>query len=128
VPEGRACGRALAVVDDGVSRNGTFVAGERVVGRRRQQDSEGDLAASVTDAQRRVLIALCRLFKGRRQLRDAGHQPANRVGAPAHRGRRQAHLRALFKTFRIDELPQQEKRLRLVALAFSSGLVSDRDR
>ena len=37
------------------------------------------------------------------------------------------HLRARFKTFRIDELPQQEKRLRLVALAFSSGLVSDRD-
>ena len=37
------------------------------------------------------------------------------------------HLRTLFKTFGIDELPQQEKRLQLVALAFSSGLVADRD-
>jgi DNA-binding NarL/FixJ family response regulator len=37
------------------------------------------------------------------------------------------HLRALFKAFAVDDLPQQEKRLHLVPLAFSTGLVSNRD-
>jgi hypothetical protein len=38
-----------------------------------------------------------------------------------------AHLRALFGIFGIDDLPQQQKRRRLVALAFASGAVRDRD-
>jgi hypothetical protein len=37
------------------------------------------------------------------------------------------HLHGLFRAFEIDDLPQQDKRRRLVALAFSTGLVSDRD-
>ena len=37
------------------------------------------------------------------------------------------HLRALSRAFDIDGLPQQEKRHRLVALAFASGIVSERD-
>jgi hypothetical protein len=37
------------------------------------------------------------------------------------------HLRALFAAFDIEELPQQEKRHRLVALAFAAGVVSERD-
>ena len=37
------------------------------------------------------------------------------------------HLRALFESFDIEGLPQQEKRHRLVALAFGSGIVSERD-
>jgi hypothetical protein len=37
------------------------------------------------------------------------------------------HLHALFRVFGIDELPQQENRRKLVALAFASGLLSDRD-
>ncbi len=37
------------------------------------------------------------------------------------------HLRALFHAFEIDDLPQHEKRRKLVSLAFASGLVRDRD-
>src|SRR5436190_1249662 len=79
-----------AIVDDGLSRNGSYVNAERVRGRRRLRD--GDIvrfgrttvlfrhpqgvvrdstvaapemlsAADLSDQQRRVLIALCRPFK-----------------------------------------------------------------
>jgi DNA-binding NarL/FixJ family response regulator len=36
------------------------------------------------------------------------------------------HLRALFRTVGLDDLPQSEKRRKLVAAAFASGLVRDR--
>jgi pSer/pThr/pTyr-binding forkhead associated (FHA) protein len=142
------------VVDDGVSRNGTFVAGERVLGRRRLQDGDivrvggtsivfrrpgdratlttrlsdqRDLAASVTEAQRRVLVALCRPFKGGASYATPATNPQIASELVLTVAAVKTHLRALFKTFGIDDLPQQEKRQRLVALAFSSGLVSDRD-
>ena len=78
------------LVDDGLSRNGTYVNGERLAGRRRLRDGDalrfgetfvqfraplqgashatavaGDIAtaADLTEAQRRVLVALCRPFK-----------------------------------------------------------------
>src|SRR3954451_12875899 len=38
-----------------------------------------------------------------------------------------SHLRAVAHSFGIEDLPQQQKRRRLVALAFASGLISDRD-
>jgi len=37
------------------------------------------------------------------------------------------HLRALFHAFGFEDLPQQEKRRKLVALPFATGVVSDRD-
>ena len=77
------------VVDDGLSRNGTFVNGERVNGRRRLRDGDrlvfgetpvvfrapadasdstaaiatGAGSVALTETQRRVLIALCRPLK-----------------------------------------------------------------
>ena len=83
-------GADWTVSDDGLSRNGTHLNGERVVGRRRLRDrdvlrfgqttavyrepltvdvSETEVAsevldrASLSEAQRRVLVALCRPFK-----------------------------------------------------------------
>ncbi len=83
-------GEHWTVSDDGLSRNGTHVNGERVVGRRRLHDgdvvrfgrtaaifrqplqvdlTETEVAsevvdrASLSEAQRRVLLALCRPFK-----------------------------------------------------------------
>jgi pSer/pThr/pTyr-binding forkhead associated (FHA) protein len=147
-------GEHWLVVDDGVSRNGTFVAGERVSGRRRLNDAdvvrlggtavvfrrpggaatlttrlsdERDLAASVTDAQRRVLVALCRPFKGGASYATPATNPRIAAELVVTVAAVKTHLRALFKTFGIDDLPQQEKRRRLVAMAFSTGLVSDRD-
>jgi pSer/pThr/pTyr-binding forkhead associated (FHA) protein len=142
------------VVDDGLSRNGTFVSGERVIGRRRLDDGdvlrigttgvqfrwprpaglastrlsdERDVAVAVTDAQRRVLVALCRPFKGGTSHATPATNPQIAAELFLTVAAVKTHLRALFRSFGIDDLPQQEKRRRLVALAFSSGLVTDRD-
>jgi hypothetical protein len=142
------------VVDDGVSRNGTFVAGERINGRRRLQDGDvirlggttvvfrqpggrvvlttrisdqRDLAASVTEAQRRVLVALCRPFKGGASYATPSTNPQIAAELVLTVAAVKTHLRSLFKAFGLDDLPQQEKRLQLVAVAFSTGLVTDRD-
>jgi pSer/pThr/pTyr-binding forkhead associated (FHA) protein len=84
-------GDEWTIADDGLSRNGTFVNGARLSGRRRLKDGDtlrfggtmvaycagqrGESLATVapesqpapadlTEAQRRVLVALCRPFKG----------------------------------------------------------------
>jgi pSer/pThr/pTyr-binding forkhead associated (FHA) protein len=147
-------GEHWLVVDDGLSSNGTFVLGERVRGRRRLRDGDvlelGDtavafrapsgrmpattrvsdreaVAASVTAAQRKVVLSLCRPFKG--GVHDATPTTNPQIAAELCLtvAAVKTHLRAIFRQFGIDDLPQSEKRRRLVALAFASGLVSDRD-
>jgi DNA-binding NarL/FixJ family response regulator len=82
--------------------------------------------ARVTEAQARVLVALCRPFAARG------------LGVPATNKEIAAelflsvdavktHLRALFQNFGIEGLPQNQKRARLVKLALATGLVSERD-
>jgi FHA domain len=142
------------VGDDGLSRNGTLVRGERVRGRRRLVDrdllqvggtrivfrqpgaaaaattrvsDERDVAAHVTDAQRRVLLALCRPFKDGALDAVPATNPQIAGELVLTVAAVKTHLRALFRAFGIDELPQLEKRRRLVALAFSTGLVGERD-
>lgn len=146
-------GDAWTIADDGLSRNGTFVNGERLAGRRRLMDGdvmrfgdtmiayiepkrgesritteqdESPLAASVSAAQRRVLIALCRPYK------DAGFAaPASNkeiadelcIGIDAVK----THMRALFYAFGVGHLPQNQKRARLVERAFRTGFVSERE-
>ena len=143
-----------ALVDDGLSTNGTFVNGERLQGRRRLRDGDalrfGDTPAvfrsprsaevpmtvaggtvltraSLSEAQQRILQALCRPFKGspayaapptNQEIADELFLSVDAV---------KTHLRALFEKFEVENLPQNQKRLRLVELAFQSGLVSDRD-
>lgn len=142
------------VSDDGLSRNGTHVNGERLAGRRRLHDRDvvrfgrtaaifrqpdaGDVTvtkvasevldrASLSDAQRRVLIALCRPFKEtagyvtpatNQQVADALFLSVDAV---------KTHLRSLFAKFGIEDLPQNQKRIRLVELALRSGVVTPRD-
>jgi DNA-binding CsgD family transcriptional regulator len=146
-------GDTWAVIDDGLSRNGTFVNRERVRGRRRLTDGDavrcgqtllcyrapgeqptastaaiGDLAtARISDAQRRVLVALARPYAGG----NAFAAPASNLeiaaelflSVPAVK----THLRTLFQKFGIEELPPNQKRARLVALAFQSGEITERD-
>jgi hypothetical protein len=145
-------GSQWLVVDDGLSSNGTFVAGARVSGRRPLHD--GDLlqlgvtvlafcqpdaaaaattglsdqrAARVTNAQRRVLVALCRPFKDR----PAAAVPATNAQIAAELQLTVAavktHMHALFRTFGTDDLAQQEKRRTLVDIALASGLIRERD-
>jgi pSer/pThr/pTyr-binding forkhead associated (FHA) protein len=142
------------VEDDGLSRNGTHVNGQRIVGKRRLMNGdvvrfgktsatfrrplEADLTmtevasdvpdrASLSDAQRRVLLALCRPFKDssgyvtpatNQQIADELYLSVDAI---------KTHLRALFAKFGIEELPQNQKRVRLVELALKSGVVTPRD-
>lgn len=149
----RAGGQWL-LVDDGLSSNGTFVAGQRVVGRRRLRDGDvvrlgettilfrdpaggevettrlsdhHEVAAHVTDAQKRVLVALCRPYKHDPNAAVPATNPQIAAELYLTVAAVKTHLRSLFHAFEIDDLPQQEKRRKLVALAFASGLVSDRD-
>jgi len=142
------------VSDEGLSRNGTHVNGQRIVGRRRLQD--GDIVrfgrtaatyreprianitetavasdvpdrASLSGAQRRVLIALCRPFKdGTGYVTPATNQEvASELFLSVDAVK--THLRSLFGKFGIEDLPQNQKRVRLVELALKSGVVTPRD-
>jgi hypothetical protein len=146
-------GLECTLVDDGLSRNGSFVNGERVSGRRRLRDGDtmrfgrtgviyralaesgtetvlsGDAltAAGVSPAQKRVLVALCRPFKDG----SAFATPATngQIGEELHLSvdAVKTHLRALFEKFGVEELPQNQKRVALVERALQSGLVTERE-
>jgi pSer/pThr/pTyr-binding forkhead associated (FHA) protein len=147
-------GGAWTVADDGLSRNGSFANGERISGRRRLVDNDelrfgativlyrapqsasgsatvaapdrADLPV-LTDAQRRVLIALCRPFREGSQYATpaTNQQIADEVflSLDAVKG----HLRVLFDKFGIGDLPQNQKRVRLIELALRNGVISVRD-
>jgi pSer/pThr/pTyr-binding forkhead associated (FHA) protein/DNA-binding CsgD family transcriptional regulator len=146
-------GGGWTVVDDGLSRNGTFVNGERVHGRRLLGDgdvlrfghttalfrspvataeetaaaSDGPEPATLTPAERRVLVALCRPFA----MPEAAAAPAtNREIAlelTLSLDGVKKHMRALFEKLAIEPLPQNRKRAELARRALSSGLVTMRD-
>ena len=146
-------GGGWALVDDGLSANGTFVNGERILGRRRlasgdelrvgtsrltfrSMSQEGSATVvpvlegppvELSRMQREVLIALCRPY---RQPATHGVPATNqRIADETHLSVAavKSHLRALFEKFAIAGLPQNQKRARLAALAFERGLISDRD-
>jgi len=147
-------GGECMLLDDGLSRNGSYVNGERVQGRRRLRDGDmlrfgatvvlyrvpaGKLqdstviskdvlaVASISETQRRVLIALCRPFKDS----NAFATPATNQQIAAELflsvDAVKAHLRALFAKFDVEGLPQNRKRLALAERALQSGLVTPRD-
>jgi pSer/pThr/pTyr-binding forkhead associated (FHA) protein len=150
----RRAGSSWLIVDDGLSRNGTFVNGERVVGRRRLRDGDelrlgttvlvfrSPLAHSrastahaanrvappqLSPAQQRVLVALCRPFgEGDAFTRPA---PNQQIADELHLSVAavKTHLRMLFQRFGLDDLGQNEKRAELVRVAFESGAVSGAD-
>ncbi len=142
------------LLDDGLSRNGSFVNGERVVGRRRLRDGDvlrfggsmilfrspsqarfeetapaaGEITASdVTPAQRRVLLALCRpLLEGETTAVPATNKAiAEELVVGIDAVK--ANLRALFERFELADLAQNQKRIRLAEIALRSGIVCVRD-
>jgi pSer/pThr/pTyr-binding forkhead associated (FHA) protein len=139
-------GDEWTLVDDGLSRNGSYVNGERVRARRRLADgdtitvgrtlivfaaAEPELVATETTresappelsaAQRRVLSALCRPF-----LEDAfATPPSNREIAEqlvVSVETVKSHLRALFEIFGLEDMPQNRKRAELARRAFERGV------
>jgi pSer/pThr/pTyr-binding forkhead associated (FHA) protein len=142
------------LIDDGLSANGSYVNAERLIGRRRLRDGDAlrfgstvvvfraprkgasrttkaaeelTLASRITDAQRRVLVALCEPFtRGKRFATPARNQE---IAEQLHLSvdAVKTHLRRLYDLFELEDLPQREKRVRLVELAFELGLVSRAD-
>jgi pSer/pThr/pTyr-binding forkhead associated (FHA) protein len=144
-------GSHWVVVDDGLSRNGTYLNGERVAGRRRLNDGDelrvGDTILvfrepgrnerkttavadaesarpELTPAQLRVLVALCRpLHDGDRWSTPATNQQiADELVLTVAAVK--THLRILFQRFGLGEVPHNEKRARLARLAFELGFVT----
>jgi predicted component of type VI protein secretion system len=147
-------GSDWTLVDDGLSRNGTFLNGQRLTGRRRLRDGDTFVlgttsfrfrdtsrgttqlttvgeqlvtAASLSPTQRQIVTALCRPYKHD----DPYATPASNqliadelfLSVDAVK----THLRTLFQKFGIEDLPQNQKRVKLVERVLGLGLVSRRD-
>jgi DNA-binding NarL/FixJ family response regulator len=84
-------------------------------------------SARLTETQRKILIALCRPFRegSRYATPSTNQQIADEVflSVDAVKG----HLRALFEKFGVGDLPQNQKRVRLVEVALQTGAISTRD-
>ena len=142
------------LLDDGLSRNGSFVGEQRVDGRRRLRDgdvlrfgrtavlfrrpgenapeatvvaSEVPAAATISPAQRRVLLALCRPFKEGAEFATPATNQA--IAAELHLSvdAVKTHMRALFEKLEVEDLPQNRKRAALVERALQSGVISRRE-
>jgi len=140
------------VVDDGRSRNGTFVNGDRLLGRRRLADTdviragrallvfrspagrrfrstfpEGCIVPVVSPAQRRVLVALCRPFAGSPAFATPASNRAIAQELMVSSDTVKSHMRALFDAFGIGPMPQNEKRAALAREAIERGIVTPRE-
>jgi len=141
------------LVDDGLSRNGSIVNGERLRQRRRLVDGDvlrfGDtrivyraplpeirqtvaLGAGtgeihLSPAQRRVLVALCRPYRdgGEFATPASNLEIANELVVSVEAVK--THLRALFEKFEVQPLARDAKRARLVHRAFDAGVITRRD-
>jgi hypothetical protein len=137
------------LADDGLSRNGSFVNGRRVRGRRRLDDGDEigigrtlivfsagpglslkstettteHARPQLSDAQLRVLVALCRpmlddRFAGpasNREIAEALFISVETV---------KSHLHVLFERFEIGSVPQNRKRSELARRAIEPGAVA----
>jgi hypothetical protein len=145
-------GARWVIQDDGLSRNGTFVEGERLHGQRTLRDGDVIQAGEtrlgfrdpepqpvvatvatptapspeVSDAQRKVLVALCRPLAGGERSTPATNDEIARELVLSLAAVK-SHMRALFERFGIEDLPQNEKRVRLAERALAGGVVRASD-
>lgn len=140
------------VVDDGLSRNGTFVNEERLSRRCRLEDgdalrfgtttvtfrspqrqqsapagSETPAGVRLSTTQRRVLVGLCRPYKTRSG--SVGPATDEQIAEELFLSARavKTHLSVLYAKLGVEQLPGDESRIHLVERAFSAGLISQRD-
>jgi len=147
-------GPEWVLADHGLSRNGSFVGGERVLGERTLRDADTlrfgatqvlfrdparreavptrpaagtPQAEALSPTQRAVLIALCRPFRDGSPftVSASNQQIADEVSLSVPRVK--AHLHDLFERLGVGDLPHNAKRARLVELAFQTGAVAQRD-
>jgi len=137
---------------DAGSHNGSYIDGVRVHERTRLRDGDAiavgrtcvvfrsptgreslrtatsrqNAMPEITNAQRRVLIALCRPYAessfavpaSNRQIADELVLGVETV---------KTHMRAMFDAFELGDIPQHRKRAALAQQALESGLVAPRD-
>jgi pSer/pThr/pTyr-binding forkhead associated (FHA) protein len=142
-------GDEWTLVDDGSSRNGSFVDGHRLTGRRRLRDgdvivvgrtalvfrspsgreslrtatSDQPAVPRVSAAQRRVLVALCRpLADGRQAVPATNRQIAAELVIGVETVK--SHMSALVDAFGLAGLPQHHKRATLARRALELGVVA----
>jgi pSer/pThr/pTyr-binding forkhead associated (FHA) protein len=142
------------LLDDGLSRNGSFVGEERVHGRRRLRDgdtlrfgrttvlfrrpgestpeatvpaSDVPAAATISPGQRRILLTLCRPFKDGTAFATPPTNQAIAEELHLSVDAVKTHMRALFEKLELEDLPQNRKRIALVERALQSGVVAPRD-
>jgi hypothetical protein len=141
------------IADDGLSRNGTFLNGERIRGRHRLRDgdrlcfgetvvvyrspaeseSQSTLAVSgskpevqLSETQRKVLAALCRPVSDSAFATPATNRAiADQLFLSIDAVK--AHLRVLFERFGLEDLPQNQKRASLAATVLLHGIIDPRD-
>jgi len=147
-------GEEWTLVDDGLSRNGSFVNGSRIRGRERLHDRDrmcfgnthvvyhepssgrgsdstarapgSPSSVHLSEMQRKVVIALCRPI-----VDSSSSTPATNplIAAEVFLSvdAVKAHLRILFDRFGLGDLPQNEKRSRLVSAVLDSGVIAPHD-
>ncbi len=141
------------IEDDGLSRNGTFVNGDRLQGQRTLRDGDviqaGDTLIGfrdpeaapvlatvsvptvappeVSEAQRRVLVALCRPLTGDDELAGPATNEQIATDLVLSLSAVKGHLRVLFSRFGLEEAPQNQKRLLLAERALAAGIVRAAD-
>jgi pSer/pThr/pTyr-binding forkhead associated (FHA) protein len=141
-------GDEWTLVDDGSSRNGSFVDGLRLQGRRRLRDgdvivvgrtalvfrspsggeslrtatSDQPTVPRVSAAQRRVLVALCRPLAVGQAVPATNKQIAAEliIGVETVK----SHMSALVEAFGLAGLPQHHKRATLARRALDLGVVA----
>jgi pSer/pThr/pTyr-binding forkhead associated (FHA) protein len=142
-------GDEWTLVDDGRSHNGSYIDGERVSGRRRLSDgdviavgrttivfrsptgreslrtatSQQRAAPKVSEAQLRVLTALCRPYgEASYAVPASNKQIADELVIGVETVK--THMRALFEAFGLGDVPQHQKRATLAQRALQTGLVA----
>jgi len=142
-------GDEWTVADDGLSRNGTFINGERVRGRRRLVDGDAILVGrtllvflrgrpgdsrttdatrslappALSPAQLRVLVALCEpLLEQHFAGPCSNREIADRLFLGVETVKR--HMHDLFELFGVEDLPQNRKRAELARVAIERGSVA----
>jgi pSer/pThr/pTyr-binding forkhead associated (FHA) protein len=143
-------GGLWTIVDDGLSRNGTFLNGRRLVHRVRLRDRDkirigetvlifcappqtmsqptavADPVPAVTrltGPQRSILVALCRPFQDDHPYASPASNQQIATELFLSLDAVKTHLRVLFHKFGIEDLPQNQKRARLAEMALELGLV-----
>jgi pSer/pThr/pTyr-binding forkhead associated (FHA) protein len=145
----RPLGGDWTIEDDGLSRNGTYLNGERVTAARRLSEQDAILVGStvltfraveltrdgqtetssfspdqipLTPAQRRVLACLCRPTVEGGQTRPASNREiAEELFLSVETVK--SHMKALSRLFSVNHLPQNQRRYALIETARRLGLV-----